>query len=707
MFFDHYPYTNFHNVNLDWVLQAVKAWGTMVEQNNQNFINLDNTMREFRSALETDWTNFQNTVNQEYADWASDIRTQWVTFWNEVRNYLRDLDVSEEINAKLEDMLTSGELSPYFVPYIENWLEENITPTTPVIDASLSISGAGADAKVTGEAIGKLNNGLIAYNAFNLCAEMSKTPSEDEGITYTWNSDGSCTIHGTATAVTFYDMFRNSSALPNGISAGDSIRIKYNSTNVMLRIYDYSTSTPSQILSTNEDSIVTIPDTCTGLIIRLWIARNSIVNETVNPIMLNTYTNEELTERTDQLIPKGSVPRRTDIDTITELGEYFLNSNYDYVNIPMPNNSASTLEVFKGINSIIVQRITRYNSGEQFIRSSNTNGSFVNRTWYGIQSNYIVTKGDTTDRTDEIQTILNSKGVCYLGAGEFYVTGIDMPANAMLEGRGEGTVIKLLNSVTEGYTIKLSAGCKLSNIKFMGGDAIPTNINGVNVDLGSRHCLEMVGALEQPCIVNNCSFFNYDGSALYAKNNGGITRGYIIMSDCFIKNCMVGLNLALVSEYNKFSNIIMNGCNIACINNGGNNVFTGCTFQGVVGFYIDGSQSNSGHGTCNGCTFNHINQQNQPSTLGGGDAIKIENLTNGFIFDSCQLWYGWINVSNARGIMVSNSQIGDGRQNPHVTQTGNYPLFLNGCIFHQLPTLSGSIIANNCYLDETGAPVSI
>ena len=112
MFFDQYPYTNMHNVNLDWVLQAVKSWGAMVEQNNQNFINLE-------------------AANQSFKEY--------------VTNYITNLDVQEEINNKLDEMLRSGALTQYFSPYIktdvEEWLEDNITPTTPAIDASLSIAG--------------------------------------------------------------------------------------------------------------------------------------------------------------------------------------------------------------------------------------------------------------------------------------------------------------------------------------------------------------------------------------------------------------------------------------------------------------------------------------------------------------------------------------------------------------------------------------
>lgn len=130
-FFDHYPYTNLHNVNLDWVLQAVKSWGALVEQNNQNFINLAAANEAFK----------------EY-----------------VTSYITNLDVQDEINEKLDDMLTSGALTQYFSPYIktdvEEWLEDNITPTTPPVDSTLSIAGAAADAKVTGERIKSVYNGL-------------------------------------------------------------------------------------------------------------------------------------------------------------------------------------------------------------------------------------------------------------------------------------------------------------------------------------------------------------------------------------------------------------------------------------------------------------------------------------------------------------------------------------------------------------------
>lgn len=41
---------------------------------------------------------------------------------------------------------------------VGDWLDENITPTAPVVDASLTISGAAADAKKTGDELSDLKS---------------------------------------------------------------------------------------------------------------------------------------------------------------------------------------------------------------------------------------------------------------------------------------------------------------------------------------------------------------------------------------------------------------------------------------------------------------------------------------------------------------------------------------------------------------------
>ena len=65
-FFDRYPYTNWHNVNLDWVLERVKEWGEKVETNDQDFQNLQNAYNEFIAIV----TNLQSEL-EKLEPWLS------------------------------------------------------------------------------------------------------------------------------------------------------------------------------------------------------------------------------------------------------------------------------------------------------------------------------------------------------------------------------------------------------------------------------------------------------------------------------------------------------------------------------------------------------------------------------------------------------------------------------------------------------------
>lgn len=120
---DNYPYTNFHELNLDWIL---------------------------------------TTVRNIYNEWQT-VKSDWNTYKDYIDNYFDNLDLSDEVEAVMKKMLLDGSfiaaIQVDMVSAVEQWLANNITPTTPVIDATLSISGAGADSKTTGE--------HIAYSAGN------------------------------------------------------------------------------------------------------------------------------------------------------------------------------------------------------------------------------------------------------------------------------------------------------------------------------------------------------------------------------------------------------------------------------------------------------------------------------------------------------------------------------------------------------------
>lgn len=108
----------------------------------------------------------QNYVNENYEQ----LVETYNTLEQYVNDYFTNLDIQQEINSKLDQMASSGALSVLLAPFIPDlvtdWMDEHITPTTPVVDNSLTISGAAADAKVTGDEITILKDDITANLAY-------------------------------------------------------------------------------------------------------------------------------------------------------------------------------------------------------------------------------------------------------------------------------------------------------------------------------------------------------------------------------------------------------------------------------------------------------------------------------------------------------------------------------------------------------------
>ena len=140
-FLNKYPYTDFHELNLDWVIARVKK-------------------------LTEDWLATQEAWNN--------TQEQWQQLYDYVHDYFANLDVQNEINNKINQMILDGTFMTIVTPTINQtvvdattaWLADHITqPTTPAIDTSLSIAGAAADSKTVGD---KLNLTLITRSVTGL-----------------------------------------------------------------------------------------------------------------------------------------------------------------------------------------------------------------------------------------------------------------------------------------------------------------------------------------------------------------------------------------------------------------------------------------------------------------------------------------------------------------------------------------------------------
>lgn len=93
-----------------------------------------------------------NSTNQSFETLRGYVNTTKDTLintYNELQNYVNtyfdNLDVQEEINKKLDAMADSGELTNLLAPFIPDlvtqWLNNHVTPTSPIIDIHFQFLG--------------------------------------------------------------------------------------------------------------------------------------------------------------------------------------------------------------------------------------------------------------------------------------------------------------------------------------------------------------------------------------------------------------------------------------------------------------------------------------------------------------------------------------------------------------------------------------
>jgi hypothetical protein len=463
------------------------------------------------------------------------------------------------------------------------------------------------------------------------------------------------------------------------------------------------------------------------MILRVQVTSNtSVSNDKISVFITKTKSNTELASELVSALnmlpqPKGVLSYDVALNNVTDAGVWLLGSSSDYTDSPLPHGKAGALEVVQTGSNIILQRITRYDGACVYYRTSNTRGSFVDRTWAELNegdtynnnyttevynnsyevtcsptittdtNNFLASTGDTTDRTSAIQAMLDSTGICHLGAGDFYVTGVNIPDFGSLVGSGNATRLILDSSVTNGCAINLGNNCTVRDMQIV-GQATGTYTGQETV--GTRHGILWTATAdaESPtrkrrCIIENCQFWYFAGGAITCSNVGGNIDSNLLVSNCFIYGCDAGINIAYYSEFHRVTNVSVTHCYYGCICNGGNCNFVNCSFSyNMVGVLMDnsmGQSPNNSHGVFSACTICHSGSNND------GIAIKVLGCTNGEIFTGLQVHFGSIIIDDSKAIRFVACQFG---RNVPMTLTDNTLITFADC---SMADTSSPIITQN------------
>jgi len=296
------------------------------------------------------------------------------------------------------------------------------------------------------------------------------------------------------------------------------------------------------------------------------------------------------------------------------------------------------------------------------------------------RSYYIEANNDLSDITEIIEKTLYEYGVCELGPGNFYVSGIKMPDGASIIGTGAATKIILMPQVESGAAITLGSFCTVKNLYLCGAEekiVLPDSVGARHGILfkGDARVTKNYGEQSKHSIIESCFITAFIGGGITCDNTGYSPRSSITASNCHIFNCGAGINIPFFSEYHEFTNILSTENLYGCINNGGNNVFLNCGFNSnITGFVIDnadGKANNQAHGSAIGCTFNH-------SDGNTGVGIAVFGAKWGYVFSGCQLHYSKVIVKNSTNITFSNFNVG--REHSFEINGGNLTTLTN-CSF--------------------------
>ena len=266
------------------------------------------------------------------------------------------------------------------------------------------------------------------------------------------------------------------------------------------------------------------------------------------------------------------------------------------------------------------------------------------------------------DRSGEISALLNAFGLCVLEKGTYIIgASIKMHDSSRLE--GHGSAIILSDAVADGSAIVMDSNCTITGLVISGGlTAAPSTE-------GTRNGIEWTGDALLTSYIDKCVVSGFSGSGVFLHDTTAKTFRNLLITNCRVTACFVGIDFRRNSEFNRVSNCTIIANRYGIRNRGGNNHIGNCGLDAnYCGILIDMDEGdNTGHGGIANCTINHSNHN-----AGYGLIIKD---TGRMLITACNFYFSKIKLENTNGNIINGC--GFGNSTGWEISGGECSLFIN------------------------------
>ncbi len=200
----------------------------------------------------------------------------------------------------------------------------------------------------------------------------------------------------------------------------------------------------------------------------------------------------------------------------------------------------------------------------------------------------------------------------------------------------------------------------------------------------NQTCIRIQGAQDLSysyynCKIHNVVFDQFVTYGLLVKWNTSNFLGSASLLECTARGCGIGYAFEERGEYVKLTSCNANLCEVAVLNQGGNNMIEGGQFNyNTTAIKLVGG-INDGHSHIDGATINH-----------NTTAIEVDSLENGFLFSNCSIHVGNVSVTNSDNIYFKDNRV----QIDAITVSGSSNCNWLGNAFMITPTISGVTISS-------------